>query len=55
VLLALVLIALTMFENLIGAQMEHESRLRIDRFCRVVFPLVMFSALGILLIPTVVG
>ena len=55
VLLALVLIALTMFENLIGAQMEHESRLRVDRFCRVVFPLVMFSALGILLIPAMVG
>jgi hypothetical protein len=55
VLLALVLIALTMLENLIGAQMEHESRLRIDRFCRAIFPLVMFSALGILLIPTLVG
>lgn len=55
VLLALVLIALTMFENLIGAQMEHDSRLRLDRFCRAVFPLVMFSVLGILLIPALVG
>ena len=55
VLLALVLIALTMFENLVSAQMTPEARLRIDRICRAVFPLVMFSALGMLLIPAMTG
>ena len=48
-LAALLFIAATMLVNLLGSRCTTESRLRLDRVCRVVFPLAYVAVAGLVL------
>lgn len=54
-LMVLILIALTMLENLISSRMTEAGRFRLDRACRLVFPLALLIGLGTLLLPVMAG
>ena len=50
-LLTLVFIAMTMLENIVATRMEPEGRRRLDRACRVVFPVGYYASLALVLAP----
>jgi hypothetical protein len=52
-LLTLVIIAMTMLENIIVTRLPADRRIRVDVACRVVFPLTYYASLALILGPLV--
>lgn len=50
-LLTLIIIAMTMLENIISSRLPTANRQRMDRTCRVAFPVVYYTLLSVLLWP----